>query len=59
MRMLGMALVGFLAPFLLFLAVVLVLDVPWQLLGLAVLAVGGASALALAAWWLGERRSGR
>jgi hypothetical protein len=56
MRALGLALVGFLAPMLLFVAVALAMDVPWQLLGLATLAVTGAGALAMAVWWLGERR---
>jgi hypothetical protein len=56
MRALGFALAGFLAPMLLFVAVALAMDVPWQLLGLAMLAVTGAGALALAAWWLGDRR---
>jgi hypothetical protein len=56
MRALGLGLVGFLAPLLLFVAVVLALDVPWQLLGLALMAVSGAAALALAVWWLGERK---
>jgi len=34
------------------------MDVPWQVFGLAVLAVGGAAALGLAAWWLGARNNG-
>lgn len=58
MRALGLGLVGFLAPMLLFAAVVMALDLPWQLLGLAALAVSGAAALALAVWWLGDRKSG-
>lgn len=58
MRALGLGLVGFLAPLLLFVAVVLALDLPWQLLGLALLAVGGAAALGLAVWWMGDRRRG-
>lgn len=58
MRALGLGLAGFLAPLLLFVAVVLTLDVPWQLLGLAGLAVGGAAALGLAVWWLGARKNG-
>jgi hypothetical protein len=57
MRAIGLALVGFLAPSLLFMAVALALDVPWQLLGLATVAVGGAAALGLAAWWLGDRNA--
>jgi|GEM_PF-5899322 len=55
MRAFGFAMVGVLAPMLLFLAVALALDVPWQVFGLAVLAVSGAGALGLAAWWLGAR----
>jgi len=56
MRALGFALAGVLAPLLLFVAVALAMEVPWQLLGLAALAVSGAAALGLAAWWLGARR---
>ncbi|WP_416908208.1 MAG: hypothetical protein ACMVO5_00865 [Polymorphobacter sp.] len=56
MRALGLGLVGFLAPLLLFVAVVMALDLPWQLLGLAAMAVSGAGALALAVWWLGDRK---
>jgi heme/copper-type cytochrome/quinol oxidase subunit 4 len=59
MRMLGFALVGFLAPMLLFLAVALALDVPWQVFALSAVAVAGAAALALAVWWLGDRRPDR
>ncbi|WP_439532324.1 hypothetical protein [Polymorphobacter sp.] len=55
MRALGLALVGFLAPALLFVAVALAMDVPWQLLGLAALAVTAAGTLALAVWWLGAK----
>lgn len=58
MRALGFMLVGVLAPMLLFLAVALAMDVPWQVFGLAVLAVTGAGALGLAAWWLGARKRG-
>ncbi len=57
MRALGFALTGFLAPALLFTAVALALDVPWQLFGIAAMAVGGAGALGLAVWWLGDRKS--
>lgn len=56
MRALGLGLVGFAAPLLLFVSVVLALDLPWQLLAMALLAVSGAAALGLAVWWLGERR---
>lgn len=57
MRALGLGMVGFLAPLLLFVAVVLAIDLPWQVLGMALLAVSGAAALALAVWWLGDRKS--
>lgn len=56
MRALGLGLVGFLAPGLLFVAVALELAVPWQLLALAMVVVAAAAAVALAAWWLGGRR---
>ena len=58
MRAFGFAMVGVLAPMLLFFAVAAAMDVPWQVFGLAVLAVGGAAALGLAAWWLGARKNG-
>jgi hypothetical protein len=56
MRALGFGLAGVMAPMLLFVAVALAMEVPWQVLALAAMAVTGAGALALAFWWLGERR---
>ncbi len=51
LRMLGFSLVGFAAPFLLFLAVAMAINVPWQVLLLSGLAVLGATAAALASFW--------
>ncbi|GGI70927.1 hypothetical protein GCM10007973_04900 [Polymorphobacter multimanifer] len=56
MRAIGLALVGFMAPALLFVAVALALDLPWQLLAVSAAAAGGAVGLGLAAWWLGARQ---
>jgi hypothetical protein len=56
MRALGFGLAGVMAPMLLFVAVALAMEVPWQVLALAAMAVTGAGALGLAVWWLGDRR---
>jgi hypothetical protein len=56
MRAIGLMLAGVVSPMLLFFAVASAMDVPWQVIGLAMLAVTGAGALGLAAWWLGARR---
>lgn len=56
MRAIGLMLAGVVSPMLLFFAVASAMDVPWQVIGLAMLAVTGAAALGLAAWWLGARR---
>ncbi len=56
MRAIGLALVGFMAPALLFVSVALALDLPWQLLAISATAAVGAVALGLAAWWLSARQ---
>jgi hypothetical protein len=56
MRALGLMLAGVVSPMLLFFAVASAMEVPWQVIGLSMLAVMGAACLGLAAWWLGARK---
>lgn len=56
MRALGFMLAGVVSPMLLFFAVASAMEVPWQIIGLSMLAVTGAGCLGLAAWWLGARK---